>query len=171
MWAAGVKASPLGELLHRRTTASIDRGGACCPDLSVPGYPNLYVIGDMAHVEQAGQPLPGLAPVAMQQGKHAAAQILRRIGGEETQAFRYVDRGVMATIGRAAAVADIRGLRLSGFTAWLLWLFVHLMYLVGFRSRLFVFLQWAWSYATFGRSVRLIVGKDEHAPPRAPIEP
>ncbi len=172
MWAAGVKASPLGELLHRRTTAPIDRGGRVqvAPDLSVPGYPNLYVIGDMAHVEQAGQPLPGLAPVAMQQGKHAAAQILRRIGGEETQAFRYVDRGVMATIGRAAAVADIRGLRLSGFTAWLLWLFVHLMYLVGFRSRLFVFLQWAWSYATFGRSVRLIVGKDEHAPPRTSIE-
>ncbi len=169
MWAAGVKASPLGELLHRRTGASIDRGGRVhvTADLSAPGYPNLYVIGDMAHVEQDGNPLPGLAPVAMQEGKHAAAQILRRINGEETQAFRYVDRGVMATIGRAAAVADIRGLRLSGFPAWLLWLFVHLMYLVGFRSRLFVFLQWAWSYATFGRSVRLIVGQDRHAPPRA----
>ena len=163
MWAAGVKASPLGELLHQRTGVPVDRGGRVhvAADLSVAGHPEIYVVGDMAHVEQDGGPLPGLAPVAMQQGEHVAAQIPRRIGGEETQAFRYVDRGVMATIGRAAAVADIRGLHLSGFVAWLLWLFILLMYLVGFRSRLFVFLQWAWSYVTFGRGVRLIVGPDE----------
>lgn len=162
MWAAGVRASPLGELLHQRTGAPVDRGGRVqvAADLTVPGYPNLYVIGDMAHVEQDGVPLPGLAPVAIQQGKHAAAQIMRRTRGEETAPFRYVDRGVMATIGRAAAVADIRGLHLSGFAAWLLWLFVHLMTLVGFRNRLFVFLQWAWSYITFDRGARLIVGKD-----------
>ncbi len=169
MWAAGIKASGLGELLHERAGAPVDRGGRVQvnADLSLPGYPDVFVVGDMAHVEQGDQPLPGLAPVAIQEGKHVAAQIVRRIKGEETRPFHYVDRGVMATIGRAAAVADIRGLHLSGFVAWLLWLFIHLMYLVGFRSRIFVFLQWAWSYLTFGRSARLIVDRDEPARPAA----
>jgi NADH dehydrogenase len=132
------------------------------PDLSLPNYPEIFVVGDMAHLEQEGRPLPGLAPVAMQQGAHAAQQIQRRLlAGQPTQPFCYVDRGTMATIGRAAAVADLRGLHLSGFTAWLMWLFVHLMYLVGFRNRLLVFVQWMWNYFTYRRGVRLIVDRGE----------
>ena len=163
LWAAGVKASPLGEVLHNRTGVELDRGSRVKvnDDLSLPGYTNIYVIGDMAHFEQDGKPLPGVAQVAMQGGRHAAKQILRRMNGDATEAFRYNDRGYMATIGRAAAVADIRGLQINGFTAWLLWLTIHLMFLVGFQSRLSVFTQWAWSYFTYGRGVRLIIDNED----------
>ena len=160
MWAAGVKASGLSRVLHECTGVELDRAGRVhvAPDLSIPNYPEIFVVGDMAHLEHEGRPLPGLAPVAMQQGVHAARQIQRRLlEGQSTQPFRYAHRGTMATIGRAAAVADLRGLHLSGFTAWLIWLFVHLMYLVGFRNRLLVFVQWMWNYFTYRRGVRLIV--------------
>jgi NADH:ubiquinone reductase (H+-translocating) len=166
MWAAGVRASGLGKVLHERTGVELDRAGRVkvAPDLSLPGYPMIFVAGDMVHLEQDGKPLPGLAPVAMQQGEHAARQILRRLlNGEPSKPFRYFDQGTMATIGRASAVAVIRGLHLSGFIAWLIWIFIHLMYLVGFRNRLIVFLQWTWNYLTFRRGVRLIVERD-HVP-------
>ena len=164
MWAAGVKASGLSRVLHECTGVELDRAGRVhvAPDLSIPNYPEIFVVGDMAYLEHEGRPLPGLAPVAMQQGVHAAQQIQRRLlEGQPTQPFRYVDRGTMATIGRAAAVADLRGIHLSGFTAWLIWLFVHLMYLVGFRNRLLVFVQWMWNYFTYRRGVRLIVDHSE----------
>jgi len=155
-------------VLHECTGIELDRAGRVhvAPDLSLPNYPEIFVVGDMAHLEQEGRPLPGLAPVAMQQGAHAARQIQRRLlEGQPTQPFRYVDRGTMATIGRAAAVADLRGLHLSGFTAWLMWLFVHLMYLVGFRNRLLVFVQWMWNYFTYRRGVRLIVDHSKQGHP------
>src|SRR5262249_47188111 len=136
MWAAGVKASGLSQVLHECTGVALDRAGRVhvAPDLSIPNYPTLFVVGDMVHLEQEGHVLPGLAVVAMQQGAHAAGQIRRRLlEGQATQPFCYADRGSMATIGRAAAVADLGGTHLSGLTAWLLWLFIHLMYLVGFR--------------------------------------
>jgi NADH dehydrogenase len=159
MWAAGVKASGLSQVLHERTGVALDRAGRVqvAPDLSIPDHPELFVVGDMAHLQQEGRPLPGLAPVAMQQGAHAAQQIRRWLQGQPTQPFRYADRGTMATIGRAAAVADLRSMQVSGLLAWLIWLFVHLMYLVGFRNRLMVFIQWTWNYFTFRRSARLIV--------------
>jgi NADH dehydrogenase len=160
MWAAGVRASGLSQVLHERTGVELDRAGRVrvAPDLSIPNYPALFVVGDMVHLEQEGRPLPGLAPVAMQQGVHAARQIRRwLLAGQPTQPFRYADRGTMATIGRAAAVADLRRIHLSGFVAWLLWLFIHLMYLVSFRNRLLVFVQWTWNYLTFRWGVRLIV--------------
>jgi NADH dehydrogenase len=162
MWAAGVQASGLSKTLHERTGVELDRGGRVkvAPDLSLPGYPEIFVVGDMVHFQQDGKPLPGLAPVAMQEGEHAARQVLQRIlHRQETQSFHYSDRGTMATIGRASAVADLRIVRLSGFIAWLIWLFIHLMYLVGFRNRLHVFLQWMWSYFTFRRTARLIVDR------------
>ena len=116
----------------------------------------------MAHLEHEGHPLPGLAPVAMQQGVHAARQVQRRLlEGQATQPFHYADRGSLATIGRAAAVADLRRVLLSGFTAWLIWLFIHLMYLVGFRNRLLVFVEWMWNYFTYRRGVRLIINYGE----------
>lgn len=163
LWAAGVKASPLSEVLNKRTGVELDRGGRVKvnDDLSIPGYPNIYVIGDMAYFEQDGKPLPGVAQVAMQGGAHVAKQILRRMSGKDTEPFSYFDRGNMATIGRAAAVADIRGLNLSGYIAWLMWLTIHLMFLVGFQNRLSVFTQWAWSYFTYGRGVRLIIQSDK----------
>lgn len=167
MWAAGVKAAGLSKVLHDRTGVELDRGGRVkvSPDLSIPNFPEIFVVGDTVYLEQNGKPLPGLAPVAMQQGEHAARQVVRRLLGQQsTKPFRYRDRGIMATIGRAAAVADLRVVRLSGFIAWVIWLFIHLMYLVGFRNRLIVFLQWMWNYLTFRRGVRLIV--ERNAPGR-----
>lgn len=162
LWAAGVNASPLSEVIRDRTDVALDRSGRVevAEDLSIPGYPNLYVIGDMAHFEQDGNPLPGLAQVAIQGGTHTAKQILRRITGEKTKLFHYVDRGNMATIGRAAAVADLRGLQISGYIAWLLWLTIHLLFLIGFENRISVLAHWAYSYFTYGRSVRLIINAD-----------
>lgn len=164
IWAAGVQASRLGKILAERAGAELDKPGRVmvAPDCSVPGHPEIFVIGDLAHFAHGlERPLPGVAQVAMQQGRYVARVIRRRAAGELAPGpFRYFDPGSMATIGRAAAVAQVRGLHLHGLIAWLAWLFIHLMYLVGFGNRLLVFLQWAWSYLTYGRRVRLIVGQE-----------
>jgi NADH dehydrogenase len=157
LWAAGVAGAPVGRSLG----VPLDRAGRVIvePDLSVPDHPEIFIAGDLAHFShQTGQPLPGVAQVAKQQGGHAARNILRRVEGTATGQFRYRDPGNMATIGRAAAIADFGWLRVSGFLGWLLWLFVHVLFLIGFRNRLSVMLQWASAYATYQRSVRLITG-------------
>jgi NADH dehydrogenase len=157
LWAAGVAASPL----NRTLGVALDRSGRVSvePDLSIPGHPEAFAIGDMSVVrDTSGTALPGLAPVAMQQGARAADNVLRRLSGRPTRPFRYHDRGTMATIGRAAAVADIRGLRLSGLIAWLAWLLVHITFLIGFRNRLLVLFEWAWAYVSWHRGARLITG-------------
>jgi NADH dehydrogenase len=159
IWAAGVAASPLAERLAEATGAQLDRGGRIVvePDLSLPGYPEIFVLGDMANYShQGGKPLPGVAPVAIQQGRFVARLINARLRGRPLPTFHYRDLGNLATIGRSAAVADFGKLHVSGFLAWLLWLFVHLMNLVGFRNRLLVLVQWGWNYFTFDRSARLI---------------
>jgi len=158
LWAAGVAAAPLARTLN----APLDRAGRVLvePDLSIPGHPEAFVIGDMcAFVHQTGQPLPGVAPVAIQQGRAAADNVLRRLSGQATRPFRYHDKGSMATIGRAAAVAVMGPLRLSGLPAWLAWLLVHIMFLIGFRNRFLVLFQWAWAYITWQRGARLITGR------------
>ena len=155
LWAAGVAASPL----TRSLGVPLDRAGhvRVAPDLSIPGHPEAFAIGDMATLDdEHGRPLPGLAPVAIQQGRAVAANVLRRLGGEPTQPFRYWDKGTIATIGRAAAVAVIGPFRLTGLLAWLTWLFVHIMFLIGFRNRFLVLFQWAWAYVTWQRGARLI---------------
>lgn len=157
LWAAGVAASPLGASLG----VPLDRAGRVIvnPDLSAPGHPAIFVVGDLAmSVHQDGKPLPGVAPVAQQQGRHTAHNIDRLVRGLPTRPFHYVDYGSMATIGRGAAIADFGRVQLSGFIGWLAWLFIHIMKLVGFRNRLAVFFEWAWSYVTYQRSVRLITG-------------
>ena len=136
------------------------------PDLTVPGYDDVLALGDMVQIE--GKPLPGLAPVAMQQGRYAARAIRARLSGREPAPFRYVDKGNLATIGRSKAVADIKGLHLSGFVAWTIWLFVHLVYLIGFQNRLLVFLRWTISFVTRGRGARLIVQRQTTADTRVP---
>jgi NADH dehydrogenase len=161
IWAAGVAGSPLGASLG----VPLDRAGRVIvdEDLSVPGHPAIFVAGDLAgFTHQGGTQLPGVAQVAKQQGAHAARNILHRLRGEPATAFRYRDPGNMATIGRAHAIADFGWARVSGLVAWLLWLFVHIMFLVGFRNRLSVLLQWGTSYVTYQRSVRLITG-NRHA--------
>ncbi len=161
IWAAGVRLSPLGRILAERTGAQLDRGGRVIvsPDLSVPGHPEILVAGDLAHVEQDGHPLPGLAPVAMQQGRYAARVIRSRATGEKAPPpFRYFDKGTLATIGRAKAVGIVGGFHISGWFAWITWLFVHLAYLIGFENRLLVLIQWAFNYFTFNRRARLITG-------------
>jgi NADH dehydrogenase len=162
-WAAGVKASPLGALAARDAGAQLDRQGRVLvnPDLSVGAHREIFVVGDLAHAEQDGKPLPGVAPVAMQQGRYVGRVLRERLAGRAPPPpFRYRDRGSMAVIGRTRAVADLNVLRFGGFLAWLTWLFVHLMYLVGFGSRLLVLVQWAWNYFTYNRSARLITGPD-----------
>jgi NADH dehydrogenase len=158
LWAAGVAASPLGRTLG----APVDRAGRVevLPDLSVPGAPDVFVVGDLARFVQDGQPLPGVAQVAMQQARHAAANVLRRFRGETTRPFRYRDLGSMATIGRNRAVADFGRVRVTGWVAWILWLFVHILQLTGFRNRFVVLVQWAFAYVTYQRSIRLITGED-----------
>jgi NADH dehydrogenase len=159
LWAAGVKASSLGQSLAEATGAELDRAGRVmvASDLTVPGHPEIFVIGDLSHfAHQTGAPLPGIAPVAMAQGRYVAQVIRERVAGKVVKPFRYRDKGQLATIGRAAAVADFRWIRFSGYLAWLLWLFVHLMYLVGFENRLLVFIRWAWNYFTRNRGARLI---------------
>jgi NADH dehydrogenase len=160
LWAAGVAASPLGKKLGTET----DRAGRVHiqPDLTIPGHPEIFVCGDLAHLVQDGKPLPGVAPVAMQQGRHAAANILRAVHGKPLTAFRYHDKGNLATIGRARAIAHIGRLKLSGLVAWLAWLFIHILYLVGFRNRVAVAFNWAWSYLRLQRSARLIYGDVDH---------
>jgi len=156
VWAAGVAASPLGRTLG----APLDRAGRVRvgPDLSVPGHPEIFVIGDLAAVESEGRPVPGIAPAAKQMGAHAARAVRSRIAGRAAPAFRYRDYGLLATIGRRAAVALIGGVRLSGYPAWLAWLFAHIYFLIGFRNRVVVLLEWAWSYWTFERHARIVIG-------------
>jgi NADH dehydrogenase len=126
-------------------------------DLSIDGYPDIFVIGDAAHVEdKSGEPLPALAPVALQQGKYIAKRIKHIIAGKETKPFSYTDKGSMATIGRAKAVADIKGFKFSGVAAWLLWSLIHIFFLIGYRNRFRVFAEWMWHYITFKRGVRII---------------
>jgi NADH:ubiquinone reductase (H+-translocating) len=161
VWAAGVTASSLASRLAELTGAETDRAGRVTvePDLTLPGHPEVFAIGDMVRVRDAGGTavaLPGVAPVAMQQGRYAAKTVRDRLRARRTPPFRYRDKGNLATIGRAAAVADIKGLKLSGFIAWITWLLVHLWYLVGFQNRLLVFLRWLFSFATHGRGARLI---------------
>jgi NADH dehydrogenase len=157
LWAAGVAASPLGASLG----VPLDRAGRVLvqPDLTIPGHPDVFVIGDLASLAgSAGRPLPGVAQVAIQMGAHASHNILRAVEGQPLRAFRYRDLGDMATIGRASAVADFGWLQLKGWIGWLAWLFVHLMNLVGFRNRIVVLVQWAWSYFSYQRAIRLITG-------------
>jgi NADH dehydrogenase len=157
VWTAGVAASPLGASLG----VELDRMGRVrvAADLSVPGTTNIFVIGDLAHcLDTSGKPLPGLAPVALQQGRAAGENIARLIAGIATRPFRYRDKGAMATIGRGAAIAEIGNLRFSGFIAWLAWIFVHLFFLIGFRNRVAVLMEWAWAYMTWQRGARLITG-------------
>jgi NADH dehydrogenase len=163
VWAAGVTASGLAGRLAELTGAEADRAGRVTvePDLTLPGRPEVFAIGDMVRIRNAtGEPivLPGVAPVAMQQGRYAAAVVRARLREHEHSAFRYRDKGNLATIGRAAAVADIKGIRLSGFLAWATWLVVHLFYLIGYQNRLLVLIRWSVSFATHGRGARLITG-------------
>jgi NADH dehydrogenase len=156
LWAAGVAASPLAKSLG----TILDRAGRVPVDvtLALPAHPEIFVVGDLCAFHQNGRPLPGVAQVAKQQGAHAARNVLRAVRGEAQLPFRYRDYGNMATIGRGSAVADIRGLMASGLVAWLLWLFVHIFWLIGFRNRVAVLSEWAWAYVTSQRRVRLITG-------------
>jgi NADH:ubiquinone reductase (H+-translocating) len=156
LWGAGVQGSPLGLGLG----APLDHAGRVHvqPDLSIPGHPEAFVIGDLAHVEQDGHLVPGVAPAAIQQGRHTASNIMRMMAGREAEPFRYRDKGSLATIGRAAAIADLGSIRLSGLLAWVAWLAIHIFFLIGFRNRFLVIFQWAWAYLTYQRGARLITG-------------
>ena len=162
VWAGGITASPLGKIVASHTKAETDKGGRVKvkPDLTIPSYPDIYVVGDLASaIDQKGKPLPGVAQVAMQGGAYAAKAILRKVKGQrELPPFRYFDKGSLAVIGRAAAVADAFGLHISGFLAWFVWAFIHVTYLVSFQSRILVFIQWAIQDLTFSRGARLITG-------------
>jgi NADH dehydrogenase len=166
LWGAGVEASPLARALAQASGAELDRAGRIVvqPDLTLPGHPEVFVIGDMANYpHQTGKPLPGVAQVAMQQGRHAAETIVGRLRGRTPAPFRYKDKGTLATIGRASAVADLGWLRLWGLAAWLVWAFVHILYLIEFENRVLVMVQWAVNYFTRNRSARLITGEDPMA--------
>jgi len=158
LWAAGVAASPVGKKLG----APVDRAGRVLvnPDLTVPDHSDVFVIGDLASLkDEQGNLLPGVAPAAMQQGRYVAKIIAADLKKSPRKNFHYFDKGSLATIGRAAAVAQIRKIHISGYFAWLAWLFIHIMFLIGFRNRLIVLIQWAWSYLTYERGVRLITGE------------
>ncbi len=162
LWAAGVQASPLGPVLTKRTGAVLDRVGRVVvePDLTIAGHPEILVIGDLANFShQTGKALPGVAPVAMQEGRYAADLVRRRLAGKTVPPFHYHDKGSLATIGRAAAVADFGRIHIHGMAAWLAWLFIHLLYLVEFDNRLLVLIQWAYNYVTRNRGARLITGR------------
>ncbi len=170
IWAAGVTASSLAARLGELTGAECDRAGRVTvePDLTLPGHPEVFALGDMVRVRDsagAGVALPGVAPVAMQQGRYSAEVVQARLRGDETPPFRYRDKGNIATVGRASAVAEIKGLRLSGFIAWIIWLVVHLWYLIGFQNRLIVIIRWSFSFATHGRGARLITVSQADAGP------
>ena len=154
-WAAGVKASPLGAGLG----APLDRAGRVLveTDLTIPGHDDVYVVGDLAALEQDSDWIPGVAPAAIQQGNYAAAAILRRIEGQDVEPFRYKDKGALATIGRARGVAQFGKMRFSGVIAWWLWLAVHIFFLIGFRNRFVVMFEWSWAYWTWQRSNRVIL--------------
>jgi len=160
LWAAGVAASPLG----RKLGAAVDRAGRVLvqPDLSIPGHKEVFVIGDLAALQdENGKMLPGVAQVAIQQGEWVAKSIARDLENQPRRDFHYFDKGSLATIGRAAAVAQFGKFEISGYFAWLAWLFIHILFLIGFRNRMLVMIQWAWSYLTYERGARLITGSDE----------
>ena len=163
LWAGGVTATPFGTKLAERTRAETDRSGRITvnPDLTIPKYPDIFILGDLAHaMDKEGKPLPGVAQVAMQGGAYAAKAIRKRLSGDnELPPFHYFNKGDMAVIGRAAAVANIFGFHVSGLPAWLIWLFIHLIYIVEFQSRVLVFIQWGFEYLTFSRGARLITGE------------
>lgn len=173
IWAAGVKGSAFGGVIAERTGAERDRGGRIIvtEDCSVPGYPEIFVIGDLANYrDETGKSLPGVAAVAMQQGRYVAGVIGKRLKGERAGRFHYCDKGSLAVIGRAEAVAQFGRFRFEGYVAWLLWLFVHLMYLVSFQNRLLVFIRWAYDYFTYSRGARLITGPiEEQGEATAPV--
>ena len=157
LWATGVAASPIGKLLGVET----DKAGRVFvePDLTIPGHENVFVIGDMASLKQGnGEPVPGVSPAAMQMGTATAKNILADLKGEERQKFKYVDKGTMATIGRSKAIAQLGGLKFKGLIAWMMWLGLHVFFLIGFRNRIIVLLEWFWAYLTRERSARLITG-------------
>ncbi|MEO8494103.1 MAG: NAD(P)/FAD-dependent oxidoreductase [Planctomycetota bacterium] len=159
LWAAGVKASPLGHLAG----LAVDRHGRVLvePDLSVPGHSNVFVAGDLAcFTHQTGKPLPGTAPVAMQQGRFLARTMRRELQRKSREQFRFADKGQVATVGRSRAIVEVGRLKVAGFPAWLLWLVIHIYYLTGFKNRLLVVLQWAWSYISYSRGARLILNKE-----------
>jgi NADH dehydrogenase len=157
LWAAGVAASPLAKSLG----VPLDRVGRVLaePTLAIPGHPDVFVVGDVCALQQDGEWLPGVAQVAMQGGAHAARNVLHAIRGEPLQPFRYRDYGIMATIGRGAAVGVVFGSKISGWFGWLFWIFLHIFWLIGFRNRIAVMTEWAWAYVTFQRRVRLITGE------------
>ncbi len=163
LWAAGIKASPLGKAIAERTGTETDRIGRVMveADMSVPNYPNLYVAGDLAHyAHQDDKPLPGTAAVAMQMGSYLAKTVKAKLINEPVTAFNYKNKGSMAVIGRNEAVADLNFMKLSGFPAWFIWIFVHIYFLIEFDNKLLVLLQWGWNYFTYQRGARLITGDD-----------
>jgi NADH:ubiquinone reductase (H+-translocating) len=163
LWTAGVKCSALGEALATHTGAELDRAGRIkvASDFTIPGHPEIFLIGDLAHFARPdGTVLPGLASVAIQEGRYVGAAIRQRVQGKTPAGFQYVDKGSLAIIGRNAAVADFGRVHLHGFPAWLLWLFVHIYFLIGFDNKLLVLLQWAWNYVTRKRGAQLITGRD-----------
>jgi NADH dehydrogenase len=169
LWGAGVSASPLGKMLG----VPIDKAGRVIvqPDLTLPGHPEVFVTGDLASATRHnGQPVPGVAPAAIQMGKFAARQIKRSGEGKPREKFEYLDKGSLATIGRSRAVGQLGNIHISGYFAWLAWLFIHLLFLVGFRNRLFVMSEWAWAYLTYNHSARLITdpGEKEHSEKHKP---
>lgn len=163
LWAAGVKASPIGKVLAQKTGVELDRVGRVMvePDLSIAGYPDIFVIGDLANfAHQDGTPLPGIASVAMKEGEYVAKLIKQRLAAQTIPQFHYVDTGSLAVIGRNAAVVNLGYVKLSGFLAWLIWVFVHIYYLIEFDNKLVVMIQWAWNYFTRKRGARLITGDE-----------
>ena len=165
LWTAGVKASSMGKIIGERTGAELDRMGRVIvnADLTVPGHPDIYVIGDLANYShQDGKPLPGVAQVAMQEGNYVAKLIIGRITGKEPPPFKYYDKGSLAVIGTSDAVADLGRLHFSGFFAWIIWALVHINYLIEFENRIVVLFRWAWSYMTRQRGVRLITGEEPY---------
>jgi NADH dehydrogenase len=162
LWAAGVQASPLGRALAQRTGVELDKAGRVMVerDLSVKGHPEILVAGDLAHFEQDGKLVPGVAPTAMQEGRYAAKLILKRLDNQKTEPFHYWDKGSLATIGRNRAVAQIGPFKFSGYLAWIIWLFIHILYIVEFESRVLIVFKWAYEYVTHNRGARLITGPD-----------
>jgi len=180
LWAAGMKASRMGEVISKRTGVQLDRAGRVLvqPDLSLPDHPNIFVIGDLAnfpHQYEDGKPLPGVAPVAMQEGQYVARLIKKRLKGETLPPFHYMNYGNLAVIGRNAAVVDSGFMKFSGFPAWLVWIFVHIFFLIEFDNKLLVMIQWGWNYVTRKRGARLITNQEgldveEQSKYRTPIE-
>jgi NADH dehydrogenase len=169
LWAAGVQPSEFGKVLAERAGAKLDRQGRvmAAPDLSIPGHPEIFVVGDLAYLEQDGKELPGVAPTAMQEGRYVAALIRAQAQGRTLPPFHYHDKGSLAVIGRASGVADFGWLHVYGWPAWLLWLFVHILYLAQFRNRVLVFIRWGFQYLSFDRGARLITGDESEPTPSA----